>query len=91
MTGIAAPAVQAADTQYFPLFTYRTGPYAPNGIPSANGIADYFNYVNLKHGGVNGVKLVWEECETGYNTKKGVECYERLKGKGTTVVFPYST
>lgn len=90
-TGIAAPAVQAADTQFFPLFTYRTGPYAPNGIPSANGIADYLNYVNLKHGGVNGVKLVWEECETGYNTKKGVECYERLKGKGTTVVFPYST
>ena len=90
-TGIAAPALQAADTQYFPLFTYRTGPYAPNGIPSANGIADYMNYVNLKHGGVNGVKLVWEECEFGYNTKKGVECYERLKGKGATIVFPYST
>ncbi len=91
MTGIAAPAVQAADTQYFPLFTYRTGPYAPNGIPTANGMADYYNYLNLKHGGVGGVKLVWEECETGYNTKKIVECYERLKGKGATIVMPFST
>ncbi len=90
-TGIAAPAVQAADSQYFPLLTYRTGPYAPNGIPFANGTIDYFNYVNLKHGGVNGVKLVWEECETAYNTKKGVECFERLKGKGATVVYPNST
>ena len=22
-----------------------------------------------------------EECETQYDTKQGVECYERLKGK----------
>ena len=90
-TGIAAPAVQSADTQYFALFSYRTGPYAPNGIPTANGIVDYLNYVNLKHGGVGGVKLVWEECETNYNTKKIVECYERLKGKGITLVWPFST
>ena len=33
-------------------------------------------------GGINGVKLSWEECETGYDTARGVECYERLKGKG---------
>ena len=25
-----------------------------------------------------------EECETGYATDRGVECYERLKGKGPT-------
>jgi branched-chain amino acid transport system substrate-binding protein len=27
---------------------------------------------------------VFEECETGYATDKGVECYERLKAKGPT-------
>jgi branched-chain amino acid transport system substrate-binding protein len=42
------------------------------------GIIDYFNLVN-QSGGVNGVKISWEECETEYNA--GVECYERLKTK----------
>src|SRR5262249_59440491 len=36
-------------------------------------------------------KLVWEECETQYDTKQGVECYERLKAKGPVLVNPYST
>ena len=34
-----------------------------------------------REGGINGVKITFEECETGYATDKGVECYERLKGK----------
>jgi branched-chain amino acid transport system substrate-binding protein len=35
----------------------------------------------------------FEECETGYATDRGVECYERLKGKngGATVFQPLST
>ena len=73
---------------------YRTGPYAPNGIPLANGMNDYFNLVNERDGGVGGVKLTWEECETAYNNDRGVECYERLKNQGPTgasVVNPYST
>jgi branched-chain amino acid transport system substrate-binding protein len=39
------------------------------------------------------VKILYEECETGYATDKGVECYERLKGKngGATVFQPLST
>jgi hypothetical protein len=34
-----------------------------------------------------------EECETGYATDRGVECYERLKGKhgGATAFQPLST
>ena len=49
------------------------------------------SYVNAK-GGINGVKISFEECETGYATDKGVECYERLKGKnGATVFQPLST
>ena len=65
---------------FVPLLVYRTGPYAPSGIPIANGFIDYFTLVNERDGGINGVKLTWEECETQYDTKQGVECYERLKG-----------
>ncbi len=76
---------------FVPLLVYRTGPYAPSGIPIANGFVDYFNLVNERDGGINGVKLVWEECETQYDTKQGVECYERLKSKNPVLVNPYST
>ena len=31
------------------------------------------------------------ECETGYNTEKGVECYEATKGEGALVYSPLST
>ena len=62
---------------------YRTGAYAPNGTPWANGYVDYLKLVNAQ-GGINGVTITFEECETGYATDRGVECYERLKGKGPT-------
>ena len=96
-TLVAAPLAGAAMAQardvFIPLLVYRTGPFAPSGIPIANGFIDYFNLVNDRDGGVNGVKLTWEECETQYDTKQGVECYERLKAKGSgaVVVNPYST
>ena len=35
-----------------------------------------------RDGGINGVPLVWEECETVYDVTRGVECYEHLKIKG---------
>ena len=56
--------------------------------------ADYLNLLNARDGGINGVKITSEECETGYATDRGVECYERLKGKGPTgasVFVPLST
>ena len=90
--GPLAPAAFAqGGTIFVPLLVYRTGPYAPSGIPIANGFVDYFNLVNERDGGVNGVKLAWEECETQYDTKQGVECYERLKEKKPVLVNPYST
>lgn len=86
------PSVAAAQSkeQFFPVLVYRTGAYAPNGVPFANGYVDYLKLVNAR-GGINGVKLSFEECETGYATDRGVECYERLKGKGATVFQPLST
>lgn len=92
-SGMRMPA-QAEDGHFIPLLVYRTGPYAPNGIPTANGFIDYLKLLDARDGGINGVKVVWEECETQYNTKLGVECYEKLKGKGTAgaaLVNPYST
>jgi branched-chain amino acid transport system substrate-binding protein len=85
-------ATAQANEQFFPILVYRTGAYAPNGIPFANGYIDYLKLTNAR-GGINGVKVSWEECETGYATDRGVECYERLKGKngGATVVQPLST
>ena len=84
----------AQNEQFIPILSYRTGAYAVNGVPYANGVVDYYNLVNERDGGINGVKLTFEECETGYATDKGVECYERLKGKGPTgasYVNPLST
>lgn len=81
----------AAQDIYVPLLTYRTGPFAGSGIPIANGLHDYFTMLNERDGGIGGVKLNVEECETGYDTKKGVECYESFKGKNPTVINPYST
>ena len=85
-------AFAQAKEQFFPVLVYRTGAYAPNGVPFANGYVDYLKLVNAR-GGMNGVKISFEECETGYATDRGVECYERLKGKhgGATVFQPLST
>jgi branched-chain amino acid transport system substrate-binding protein len=95
VAGPMAAEVRAQPKEMFiPLLVYRTGPYAPSGIPIANGFVDYFTLLNERDGGINGVKLAWEECETQYKTDLGVECYEKLKGKGPTgaaLVNPYST
>jgi branched-chain amino acid transport system substrate-binding protein len=81
-----------AKEQFFPLLSYRTGPYAPNGVPWANGKQDYIKMINARDGGINGVKLTYEECETGYATDRGVECYERLKSRpGVSLFDPQST
>ncbi|MDB5878142.1 MAG: hypothetical protein JWQ41_1556, partial [Variovorax sp.] len=81
--GTQAQAQAAAAEQFVPLLVYRTGQFAPLGIPWADGKQDYLKLVNARDGGVNGVKLTYEECETAYDAAKGVECYERLKGKGS--------
>lgn len=93
VTTFAATAMpaQAQDSVYVPLLTYRTGPFAGSGIHIANGMHDYLRMLNERDGGIGGVKIVIEECETGYDTKKGVECYESTKGKNPVVYNPYST
>ena len=80
-TGLSAVA-RAADhdgQQLYPLLSYRTGPYAPSGIPQWAGIRDYLTYVNDVQGGVDGVKVFVLECETAYTVERAFECYERYK------------
>jgi branched-chain amino acid transport system substrate-binding protein len=84
-------AAQSSNEIFVPVLVYRTGAYAPNGVPWANGFVDYLKLVNARDGGVNGVKIAYEECETGYATDRGVECYERLKSKHPVAFSPLST
>ena len=87
---VATPAMAEL---VFPSLSYRTGPFAAGGVPFADGYADYLTLVNERDGGVGGVKIVNPECETGYNTEKGVECYESTKniGSGALIYQPLST
>ena len=89
--GAALAAGPALADLVFPSLSYRTGPYAANGIPFADGYADYFTLLNERDGGIGGVPVKLVECETGYNTEKGVECYESTKGEGALVYQPLST
>ena len=75
----------------FPSLSYRTGPFAAGGIPFADGYSDYFTLLNERDGGIGGEAIRVPECETAYNTEKGVECYEALKGEGALVFQPLST
>jgi branched-chain amino acid transport system substrate-binding protein len=83
--------VQAQESIYVPLLTYRTGPFAGSGIPIANGMNDYLQMLNERDGGINGVRIAIDECETGYDTKKGVECYDGVKDKKPVIMNPWST
>ena len=94
MSMMGTCAADIGDAQYFPIFVFRTGPFAPSGIPAANASRDFAKLIEKRDGGINGVRLVFEECETQYNTKLGIECYEKLKGKGATgatIINPAST
>ncbi len=87
----ACAAGPAAAELVFPSLSYRTGPYAANGIPFADGYADYFTLLNERDGGIGGEMVRVPECETAYNTEKGVECYEATKGENPLVYQPLST
>lgn len=86
----ATAGASMAQELYAPNLAYRTGPFAATGIPLMNGQADYMTLLNERDGGIGGARIDFEECETGYSTEKGVECYEKTKGKAI-VTQPWST
>jgi len=64
------------------------------GIPQADGYIAYLTLLNERDGGINGVKLVWEECETVYDVdpRRGVlRTPERQGTHGAAAVNPSST
>jgi branched-chain amino acid transport system substrate-binding protein len=95
MLGMAVVAALAAGPALaelnFPSLSYRTGPYAAGGAPFADGYADYFTLLNERDGGIGGVKAAVPECETAYDTTRGVECYEQVRGTNPLVLQPLST
>ena len=94
LTTVAACAMLASPAfadLMFPDLSYRTGPFAAGGIPFSDGYQDYFTLLNQRDGGIGGVPVRVVECETAYNTERGVECYEATKGDGALVYQPLST
>src|SRR5262245_24344372 len=74
----------AGGAQFLPVLSTREGAQRSLQIPLANGFIDYLTLLNERDGGINGVPLVWEECETVWDVTRGIECYEHLKAKGPT-------
>jgi branched-chain amino acid transport system substrate-binding protein len=66
LVGVTAAA--AAGTQFLPILGVREGAQRSGQIPMANGFIDYVPLLNTRDGGINGVTLVWEECETVYDS-----------------------
>ena len=65
--GLVGVTVVAADEQFLPILGYREGAVRFLGISRANGYIAYLTLLNERDGGLNGVQLVWEECETVYD------------------------
>ena len=87
-------AVAAAGEQFLPVLVTREGAVRSFQAPRADGYIAYLTLLNERDGSINGVKLVWEECETVFDATRTVECYERLKTKGPTgaaVFHPHGT
>jgi len=85
----AAPAI--AQSLHFPMLNYRTGPFGPNGMAFADGYQDYLTLINERDGGIGGVPIRMSECETAYNTERGVECYQGIRGDDPLIIQPLST
>ena len=89
-----AGTAYSQNEQFVPMNGYWVGPYAAGGSGIFGGLIDYMQMINARDGGINGVKVTWEKCETEYNNARGVECYERTKKRGPTgasLVHPLST
>ena len=74
--------VWSQDEQFIPLLVYRTGPYAPNGIPVANGYVDYLKMLNARDGGVNGVTIAWGRVRDEVQHQAGRRVLRKAEKQG---------
>jgi branched-chain amino acid transport system substrate-binding protein len=61
---IGVTAVAAAGEQFLPVLSVREGALKEVGIPFFDGYIAYLTLLNERDGGINGVPLVWEDCDT---------------------------
>jgi branched-chain amino acid transport system substrate-binding protein len=61
---VGVTVVAAAGAQFLPVLVTREGAQRSLQIPLANGFIDYVTLLNARDGGIHGVPVVWEECET---------------------------
>ena len=80
---IAAPVAtaQAADGIFVPLFTYRTGAVRRVRHSDRQRHATISTCSTSATAASAASSSSIEECETGYDTKKGVECYDAGQGQ----------
>lgn len=76
-------SAQERSRQFIPVLSSRAGAHGKTGSQLANGYVDYLKLVNAR-GGINGVRIEWEECETAFVTSRAIECYELLKARHGT-------
>jgi len=81
---VSVTAVAAAGAQFLPVLSRREGVNRFTGSPLTDGYIAYLTLLNVRDGGINGVPVVWEECEIVFDVDRGVACYERLKTQGST-------
>ena len=62
----------------------RDGPFAAAAAPVADGLRDYLAMINARDGGVNGIALVYEECDAGFAAEDSAACYD--KARATAIV-----
>jgi branched-chain amino acid transport system substrate-binding protein len=88
---VGVTLAEAAGEQFLPVLSIREGALKGVGIPFFDGYIAYLTLLNERDGGINGVKLVWEDCDTVFDNTRGVECYEHLKKKGPTGAAVFHT
>src|SRR4051794_41537149 len=80
---LSGASAARADEEYFPLQSYRIGPYAAGGTGFFGGVIGYMNPVNSPGGGGNRVKPTRDERENRDKGASGVEGYRRTETQGT--------
>ncbi|WP_069472735.1 nSTAND1 domain-containing NTPase, partial [Candidatus Marithrix sp. Canyon 246] len=85
----AKKTIVTTNEQFIPIPIYRTGSYGAVGELIFGGFMDYMTMLNERDGGINSVKLTWEECETGYRVERAMECYQKLKTKPNAAMFNF--
>ena len=89
LTAFAGTApVQAQESIFVPLLTYRTGPFGGSGVPIADGMADYLRLLNERDGGIGGVKLLVDPVSLSYLKGAEVDFVDTITGGGFTIKNP---